>query len=207
MNNCNPSRKEREHLQRREEILRAALELFSQKGYHNVSMQEIAERAEFAVGTLYKFFKNKEELYREILVQTSKIFYSSLSNALEDKGNGHTRIRKYLRTKCKVFRENIWAVRLFFAESGPAARISVKNGLKGELCDLYDRAIQKLAAVFQEGIQKGIFRPLGSYCLAQALEGMSNALLFCWMEDPERHPANPDLIEQIFFERICVGQG
>lgn len=51
------SRKEREQLQRRAEILQAALELFSQKGYHNVSMHEIAARAEFAVGTLYKFFK------------------------------------------------------------------------------------------------------------------------------------------------------
>ncbi|MCL6559058.1 MAG: TetR/AcrR family transcriptional regulator, partial [Firmicutes bacterium] len=35
-----PSRKEREQLRRRTEILQAALELFSQKGYHNVSMHE-----------------------------------------------------------------------------------------------------------------------------------------------------------------------
>ena len=54
------SRKERERLIRRQEILDAGLALFSEKGFHNVSMNEIAQKAEFAIGTLYKFFENKE---------------------------------------------------------------------------------------------------------------------------------------------------
>jgi AcrR family transcriptional regulator len=87
------SRKEREQLQRRTEILQAALELFSQKGYHNVSMQEIAARAEFAVGTIYKFFKNKEELYREVLMQTAILICSTLSKVLEEKGDEYITIR------------------------------------------------------------------------------------------------------------------
>jgi len=73
-----PSRKEREQLQRRTEILQAALELFLQKGYHNVSMHEIAVRAEFAVGTLYKFFKNKDELYKDILLHAAKMLVKSV---------------------------------------------------------------------------------------------------------------------------------
>src|SRR5660397_90232 len=48
-------RREREKLAQRQEMLAAALDLFSKKGYRNVSMHEIAEKAEFAVGTLYKF--------------------------------------------------------------------------------------------------------------------------------------------------------
>ncbi len=45
-------RREREKLRLREDLLAAALELFSESGYHNVSMREIAQRAEFAVGTV-----------------------------------------------------------------------------------------------------------------------------------------------------------
>ena len=52
------SRREREKLRHRKEMLDAALKLFSEKGFHNVSMHEIAQKAEFAIGTLYKFFKN-----------------------------------------------------------------------------------------------------------------------------------------------------
>lgn len=198
------SRKEREQLQRRAEILQAALELFSQKGYHNVSMQEIARRAEFAVGTLYNFFTNKEELYREILVQTAMLFYSALSNVLEEKGDEYARIKRYLKTKCRLFTENIPAVRLYFAESGVDGSTSVRRKLKTELRSFYNRLIRKLADVFERGIQKKIFRPLDPCCLALAFDSISNAFLLRWLEDPDRHPIDTDLIEEIFFEQIYM---
>jgi Transcriptional regulator len=200
------SRKEREQLQRRAEILQAALELFSQKGYHNVSMQEIAGRAEFAVGTLYKFFKNKEELYKEILMQTAMLFRSALSKVLEEREDEYARIKKYLQTKCKLFMENVLSVRLYFAEAGAGVSISVKKELETELRSFYAQVIQKLAAVFEKGIQKKIFRPFDPYYLALAFDGMSNAILFSWVEDPDRHPVDPNLIEKIFFERIYLGE-
>lgn len=199
-----PSRKEREELRRRTEILQAALELFSQKGYHNVSMHEIAVRAEFAVGTLYKFFKNKEELYKEILMQTAMQFYSALSEALEEKGDEYARIKIFLKTKCKIFMENILPVRLYFAVSGAGVSFNVRRGLETELRSFYDQVIKKLAAVFESGIQKEIFRPLDPYYLALALDSISNTFIFCWMEDPDRHPVDTDLIEKIFFERIYL---
>ena len=58
------SRKQRERLRHRQEILDMALKLFSERGFHNVSMQQIAEASEFAVGTLYNFFQSKEMLLK-----------------------------------------------------------------------------------------------------------------------------------------------
>ncbi len=201
------SRKEREQLQRRAEILQATLELFSQKGYHNVSMQEIAGRAEFAVGSLYKYFSNKEELYKEILMQTAMLFRSALSKVLEEKEDEYAGIKKYLQTKCKLFMENVLSVRLYFAEAGAGVSVSVKREIETELRSFYEQVIQKLAAVFEKGIQKKIFRPLDPYYLALAFEGMSNAFLFSWLEDPDRHPVDTGLIEKIFFERIYLVEG
>jgi len=59
-----PPRREREKLRQRQEMLAVALNLFSKKGYHNVSMHEVAERAEFAIGTLYKFFRTRRTCTR-----------------------------------------------------------------------------------------------------------------------------------------------
>ena len=64
-------RRERERLRQREELLAAALELFSEKGFHNVSMHEIARKAEYSVGTLYRFFKDKEDLYKALIGRAS----------------------------------------------------------------------------------------------------------------------------------------
>lgn len=200
------SRKEREQLQRRTEILQAALELFSQKGYHNVSMQEIAARAEFALGTIYKFFKNKEELYREVLMQTAILICSTLSKVLEEKGDEYITIKKYLETKCKLFVENISAIQLYFAEVGGGITINVKKTLDAELRSFYDRTIRKLATVFDKGIQKKIFHAFDPYYLALALDSISDAFLFDWMENPDRFPISTiaELIEKIFLERISL---
>lgn len=200
------SRKKREQLWHRTEILQAALELFSQKGYCNVSMQEIAKRAEFSVGTLYKLFNNKEELYKEILMQTTMLFHSALSKVLEEEGDEYDRVKKYLETKCKLFMENIMSVKLYFAESGNGISINVRKGLETELHSSYNRVIQKLAAVFERGIQKKNFRTLDPYYLALALDSICNAFLFSWMKAPDRCSINIGLIEEIFFEKIYLNQ-
>ena len=77
------SRREREKLRQRHDILAGALTLFSQKGYHNVSMHEIAGKSEFAIGTLYKFFKNKEDLYKSLLLKDLTGFMKSLQRPLK----------------------------------------------------------------------------------------------------------------------------
>src|SRR4030065_2225528 len=56
-------RKEREHLVHRGEILRAAEKVFAAKGFFQTTMSVIAQAAEFGTGTLYKYFKSKEDLY------------------------------------------------------------------------------------------------------------------------------------------------
>ena len=72
------SRKEREYRIRREEILKAAECVFAQKGFHNSTVAEIAKESEFAIGTIYQFFKNKEELYYIMMIEKFDLLYSTL---------------------------------------------------------------------------------------------------------------------------------
>ena len=64
------SRKEREYQIRREEILKAAEKIFAQNGFYNSTVAEIAKESEFAIGTLYQFFTNKEELYYTMMMRS-----------------------------------------------------------------------------------------------------------------------------------------
>src|SRR4030095_6053518 len=59
-------RRERDRLRRRTDILLAAEDVFAAKGYHNASIEEIARAAEYATGTVYLYFKDKEALYVEL---------------------------------------------------------------------------------------------------------------------------------------------
>lgn len=59
-------RKERQKTEMREAILSAALKLFSDEGYDNVTMRRIADKIEYSVGTIYLYFKDKSEIFYEL---------------------------------------------------------------------------------------------------------------------------------------------
>lgn len=62
-------RKEREKIQRREAIIDAAEKIFFKDGIEDASMDQIAQEAELSKGTLYLYFKSKDELYRAIILR------------------------------------------------------------------------------------------------------------------------------------------
>jgi AcrR family transcriptional regulator len=64
-------RRIREKEERAQSILKAAETLFAREGYHQTSMEQIADQAEIAVGTLYVYFKNKEDLLIRLLDEIS----------------------------------------------------------------------------------------------------------------------------------------
>ena len=201
MKNGKPSRKEREYLRHRQEILKVALKLFSEKGFHNVSMHEIAEKSEFAVGTLYKFFSNKEELYKALMLEASNVFHSLLMAALATSGNELEKIKACVEARIKVFLDNLDYVRLYLAETRGAG-FNVKAGLDTDIKVRYEQFLKKLANVFESGIKRRVFKKFDPYLLAVALDGISNAFLFQRLEYPDAHPFDADLIVNIFFQQI-----
>lgn len=59
-------RKERQKTEMRQAILEAALRLFSDDGYDNVTMRKIADEIEYSVGTIYLYFKDRDEIFFEL---------------------------------------------------------------------------------------------------------------------------------------------
>ncbi|MFH1059606.1 MAG: TetR/AcrR family transcriptional regulator [Pseudomonadota bacterium] len=201
------SRRERDRHRQRQEMLAAALQLFSEKGYHNVAMNEIAERAEFAIGTIYKFFKSKEELYTSLIAEQGERFHLTLRQALEEGDDVIEKLRNYVRFKGRVFIDNISVVRLYFTES-QGASFNVKAGLSADLREKYEQNMQLTAGVFQRGMDEGLFNRIADpYHLAIALETFTNSFLWLWLEDPGRHPypEDPDVILNILFKGLLVG--
>ena len=199
------SRREREKLRHRRQMLAAALELFSEKGFHNVSMHEIAKRAEFAIGTLYKFFKNKEDLYKALMMEKAEEHHQVLIGVLSEENDVLTVIEDYIAAKARLFADNLAALRLYFAETRGAS-FNIKAGLDQDIRKLYDKFIMRLASVLETGVRRKVFREMDPYHMAVALEGLTNAFLFCQMEDPGQHPyeANIPVIRDMFLKGVLA---
>lgn len=197
-------RREKEKLRQRQEMLAAALSLFSEKGYHNVSMHEIAETAEFAIGTLYKFFKNKEDLYKALVLEQADRFHEALTKAIQDPNDEIEKLRNYVRAKGELFCANVSMIRLYFAETRGAS-FNVMAGLDPEIRERYGQFLQTLASVFERGMRGKRFNRIADpYHLAIALDSLTNAFLFLWLEAPERHPypEDEDTILDILFKGL-----
>jgi TetR/AcrR family transcriptional regulator len=194
-------RREREKLRQRQEILATALDLFARKGYHSVSMHEIAAQAEFAIGTLYKFFQNKEDLYKALVLEQCDRFEDALVLAIEQPDDEVEKLRNYVRTKTERFRRHLPFVRLFLAESRGVS-FNLKAGLNEELRKRYYDFLEKIASIFSCGIKNRRFKEIADpFYLAVALDSIVDASLLLWLDAPERHPypENPDTILDIFF--------
>ena len=197
-------RREREKLTQRQEILSAALNLFSSKGYGNVSMQEIAENAEFAIGTLYKFFRSKEDLYRALVLEQADKFHDGIDNAFASSDDEVEQLRNYLQFKGDAFRANIAMIRLYFSEIQGSCH-NVLAGLDREMRNKHEETLRKLTAIFEKGMRRGRFRKIAEpYYLALAIEGVTFAFLRLWMDHPDGHLDDPDMILNIFFQGLLT---
>jgi TetR/AcrR family transcriptional regulator len=193
-----PGRKEREYRRRRREILEAALRLFSTNGYHNVTMNEIAVQAEFAVGTLYKFFSNKEALYRALMTEKLDEYLQEWDSAVDWTGDEISIIRESVKAHVGIFNRNLDYVRLYLSEA-KSASFSLRAGMEQEMKTKIRGMTDKVAGVFERGMRKGIFRRTNPLYMMLALDGMIDAFLLEGLENPAISIVEPDPILDLFF--------
>ena len=77
------SKKESNKLLKKKKIIESASQLFSQMGYHEVMMEDVARKAEIAKGTVYNYFETKEDLYFSIMKLRMEHLVQSLKNKIQ----------------------------------------------------------------------------------------------------------------------------
>ena len=152
-------RKEREKNQRRSDIIDAAEKLFFSEGLNNTTMDEIANEAEYSKGTLYLYFKSKEDLYLAITIRGMKILESMFSKVLKKSENGLCKTRNMGETYFKFAHKypNYFNAMVYYESN----EIKIEeNSTNAKNCEEQgDKTLQPVAAAVQEGIGDGSIRP------------------------------------------------
>ncbi len=111
-------RRLREKEQRFKTILSAAETLFARKGYNQTSIEEIADLAEVSTGTVYFYFRNKEDLLIKLMQEIGYFLRNLLGDELRKKGYSLESLRNiahvYIKDFCMQHPEKI---AIFFRES------------------------------------------------------------------------------------------
>lgn len=154
-----PSRREREKEERRKYILDKAQTLFAESGFLGTSMAEIAEASEFAVGSLYSFFKNKEEILATIFEYHIEHVLGEVERIRDDSDlSSHEKISSALESLVHIYVDNQDFFRIYVAEAR-----GVEWGVRTEVGEyIYKgtvRYLEILSSIFRKAIGDGVVDP------------------------------------------------
>jgi len=197
------SRKERENLRHKEEILAAALKLFSDKGFYNVSMQEIAEQSEFSVGTLYKFFESKESLFAALIRSCAHRVSDILIPILDEKADDKQKITNYIEAHKQIIEEYASSIRLYLSQNLQSV-LTLRPDVEPETNTIREAIRQKLSDVFKSGMRNGIFKGLDPWITTLSLSAVLESFVFSVIKNPEKISIKDGIsrIEELFFTGI-----
>jgi AcrR family transcriptional regulator len=179
------SRREREQLQHKQQIVDAAMRLFSVRGFHTVSMQEIATEAEFAIGTLYKFFPSKEALYHEIMDQACARIRETLDPILNGDTDERETVARMIRATVDIFRSNAPAIRLSLQAHQQQIVVCTSTPPSENARKFHETILANMEKVIASGVRKGVFRDIDPRVGALALDATLRALVFAAAQDPD----------------------
>jgi AcrR family transcriptional regulator len=175
-----PGRRVRERAARRQEILRAACEVFAESGYHEATLEEIARHAEFGKGTIYNYFSSKEELFDGIMMKLLDEIEELARQAMSVPGGAREKYTAYAKALLSFAARNSLLLRLVTRE---LIRLDF-GGYHRKLDRLKERSgrtWQILAAPLVSELGPARQPVFGALELAALFDGM---LRFCAMHRP-----------------------
>jgi len=159
----------------RNQLLDAAEEVFGEKGFHDTTLKQVAELAEFSVGSVYSFFESKDDLFRQIFERRGEEFMPGLRDVLGDtKGDPVEQLHALVDFEVGFFRKHPRFGRLYLRYSSATA-LSPDRELDMVMQDRYEEAMRLQASLFRRGQRAGVLRNGDPEVLARLFSGLISA--------------------------------
>src|SRR5262245_16840471 len=173
---------------KRDAILRAAIDVFAERGFFHAQVADVARAAGVAAGTVYLYFRSKDDLLASIFERTMREAFAEGRAALAGVSDPSERLRRFARLHLeRLGRDRNLAV-VFQVE----LRQSVKfmERLSSTLLRDY---IGQLRSAIVDGQRAGVFRDdINATVAAKALFGALDEMATNWILSPRRYSLDAD---------------
>jgi AcrR family transcriptional regulator len=174
-----PSRKEARRAQHQElsrnQLLDAAEEVFGTKGYHAATLKEVADRAEFSVGSVYSFFGSKDDLFLHVFLRRGEAFLAGAREVVAIDRSPLDRLRALVAFEVGFFRAHPHFGRLYLRTASLAqplpGRGEVVDG-DGAGVQTFQETMALQTQVLVAGQQQGAVRDGDPHALLRLLSGL-----------------------------------
>ena len=188
---------------RRREILEAACRVVAQYGFQGATVDRVAEEAQIAKGTIYLYFRNKDELFQAAVEQGIENFTNQIRTEVAEVANPLEKLRRLVEASLELsdarrdFFKTLLLERNFLAASP-------NHPEAAHMLDLYLAHIRFIEGVIQEGIRAGAFR---SHNVEAAAFALNEAMRGCFQQRALGLIARPaaedaEILLDLFFHGI-----
>lgn len=171
---------------KRELIIEAAIQVFSQKGYHNTRMEEIAQAAGIGKGTIYEYFDSKLQLFQSMMEDSLQVYFRRMEVQKTERTPMSERLRLMIEAHIRFCLENRELTRVLFGE----AEAPDKELMEWALAMRKDK-LARMQSLLVEGIDTGELRSdldlhMLSFSILHTLAAFWFPLVMeDWQMDPE----------------------
>jgi AcrR family transcriptional regulator len=151
---------------RHEQILQAAVKLFSRKGYHMTTLREISKEAGIGLGNLYDYIGSKSDILYILYQRIAEIIFQEMDRIDESLGP-LARLMKMVEVELSTMDRYQDLVMIVYQEGHAMDRDSIKSMLSIEKSH-----IQRYQEVLEEGIKSEIYQPINTVALANIIKVM-----------------------------------
>jgi AcrR family transcriptional regulator len=136
----------------------AAKRVFSERGFNKATMEDIAQEAELSPGTLYLYFKNKEELYASLSLRILQYLLIRVEHVIDEKDAGpDQKLESLMEAMYDVYEfDPLIIINMFHLQSSETLK-NLSPELMEQIKTLSRKSLNSIAKIFRDGVEQGLF--------------------------------------------------
>ena len=161
----------------RRRILDAARDVFFRDGFMRANLDEMAEKAGVAKGTLYRYFDSKADLYVAVLADNLELFLQRMEEAARPRSSALERVRSIGRFYFTHWLEHPDYFQIFWAIDNESVIGDLPREVIDKIGSFWESNLNVLHSVLEEGVKTGEFVPCDTWEIANVLWSIANSLI------------------------------
>lgn len=176
-----PHTDKQRYRQQRRQAIKSAARVFAEKGFHGSSTKDIAENMGIKQGSLYYYFKSKEEALGEVCLYGIEEYVEHMKVIAASEESFESKLMATITSHLTSYRERNEALKVYNDE-----RLYLPKEKRKKLKSLGSNYRQLLEGIFEQGVRDGVLRDsIDCHFAAQAVIGICNAWGDIIVRDPD----------------------
>ncbi|MCK4524649.1 TetR/AcrR family transcriptional regulator [candidate division WOR-3 bacterium] len=172
-------------MNKKEKIMNAAINFFSENGFDKSALDDIAKYAGVGKGTLYLYFKDKEDIYIKSIKNIFDKWIEKMDEVIKLDLNASEKLEKYLDVNIKQIISNMSLAKILMREI-PNFLLKLHKSNKMGPMKIYKKREKHLCMIIEQGINSGEFKNVNKEIMANIIIGSVNSYVMKYIFHSEK---------------------